>query len=71
MHGRGDILIDQVQLDLLAHEDRIGLEHVLMEHAGKDVERTRELPADPMQGVEAGAATAVVTEHLPHHNFRV
>ena len=40
-HRRRALLIDKVQLDLLAHQRRAGVEQPLAQHPGKHVERAR------------------------------
>ena len=42
-HRRRALLVDQVQLDLLAHQCRTGLEQPLMQHPGEHVQGARQL----------------------------
>ncbi len=45
---------------------------VLAAHVGDGKnQRASQLPADPMQGIQSRAATAILARHLPHHDLRV
>ncbi len=50
----------------------IGLSVVLSTNVeDREIERTRQFPADPIQGIEPRAAAAVLTAHLLDHYFGI
>src|ERR1035441_4901683 len=50
----------------------IGLSVVLTTNVGyREIERPRQFPADPIQGIEPRAAAVVLALHLPDHYFGI
>src|SRR5262249_49849817 len=62
-HGRRAPLVHEVQLDLQAHLRRAGIEHMLMQHPGEDLQRAPHLVPVPAPVFAADLDGLNVTAH--------